>query len=95
MVCKRCELPDHECECDPIITTAHARYHVAHPTEGLIEHCTSRADAFAEMHAWVRSPRNDYPDKLAVTVYDVMARRGCAQLWGWFAGAWQALAYRL
>lgn len=95
MICKRCNLPDHECDCEPIITTAHARYHVAHLDEGLIDSATSKARAFEIMARWMSNPRNDWPDKDAVTVFDVMARHGCACLWGWFMDAWQTLAYRL
>ncbi len=94
MLCKRCNLPDHECECEPIFTTAHARYHVGHPEEGLIDHAMSRDEAVATMKAWHGNPRNNWPDKDAVTVFDSMARHRCVNLWGWFAGAWRSLAYR-
>jgi hypothetical protein len=79
----------------PRCTTVHARYHVGHPDEGLIEHATSRAEAFGIMRAWRTHRLNDWANKDAVTVFDVMARHGCAHLWGWFAGEWRELAYRL
>ena len=95
MKCKRCDLPDHACECEPIITTAHSRYHVTHPEEGVIEWATSKDSAVSIMLAWLHHRLNDWPNKLAVTVFDSMARHRQADLWGWFEGVWRVLSSRV
>ena len=93
-ICPECDLPDYACTCEQRITTVHGRYHVAHPKEGLIEAVSRRADAFLGLRRWYDSPRNDWPDKDSVTVYDSMARVGQPHLWGLRGGRIVVLEYR-
>jgi hypothetical protein len=92
-ICPECDLPFYCCACEQRVTTVHGRYHVGHPDEGLIAAVARKAEAFTTLADWHNNTDWLNPDD--ATVYDSMARRGAAQLWGYWNGRVMALAYRV
>jgi len=67
-----------DCDIDPQdkrYTTVHSRYQLSCESEGFLTSCTSKADAIRTA-ARLANKRGEM-----IEVFDVMARRGGAQLW--------------